>query len=175
MLLFGGLTGSYLVVGVSYDSVQLLLDSLFHCPDTVHVGVDLVLCEPVEEDLSIDGNYQIPIRPGNHGDGYVGPVSPPELIHQPRGERVVLSRNAVSYLYMYLAPGTCHRSPPLSAPRLHTYIVIVCAGEAIPHPNGPDISLAPMSGRVKECMHNQQERLWSSGRSGLKTRLGALQ
>ena len=102
-------------VGSRRDGVQFLLDQDFQFTDPCEVGI-FALFLAVQDLFTVQVDLQPSGTAGGKGYGCGGTVCPEELIRQPRGGGMVLSRDAVNDLQMDLAVTTCHEnSPPVLA------------------------------------------------------------
>ena len=93
--------------------VQFGLDHLLQLPDSGQVGVLPFLLLPVKNLLAIQVNLESAIRAGGKRNPDVWPKTSKELVRQPRGGRVELSRHAVQDIHQHfpLAIGR-HGHPP---------------------------------------------------------------
>ena len=78
-------------------------DALLHLADPSQVGIDLAFALLVEDALSVDEDFHDALAAGGNGDSSVRPVGPEKLIRHPRGGSEMLSRNAISDLYLDLS------------------------------------------------------------------------
>ena len=89
--------------GYSFQAADSLGDGFLHLADPSQVGINIPLSLLIEDLLAVYKNFHNALAA--RGDGYrrIRSIGPEEFIRHPRGGSVVLSRYAVSNLYLNFA------------------------------------------------------------------------
>ena len=103
------LKGSLVVSRSWLEVFKFGVDNLAHFPNPCQVGIDIAFAFLVEYPLAIEEYFHDALAAGGNSDGSIWAIVPEKFIRHPRGDSVVLSRYAVSYLNLKLS---FHLAPP---------------------------------------------------------------
>ena len=110
-----------IIIGVAGDRgievIDFFADQKLELVEPADAGVDTSFFLAVEDFLAVDVDFKASAPGGGQLDGDIpGILRPPELCRQPRGDRVVASRNAIKDFNFYFSELGCgHVAPELPA------------------------------------------------------------